>query len=405
MVALSAGADRWREVDLPAFEAQASLTRGFWMSYHELTGGYPWLTKRVARVLHPDAALPARNAFAYLLALFSPYMGRGGGALGIIVLAAVLGILAAIGIPAIATTTRSRLTPAHTSSEPALGACRLVRRAQGAARPLEEAGVPRRSPTSQLARAREHGPHRRGRAAPSFAPEERADGTVAWHCSGGVGVRAAQRRRSARGRRRAEWQRRVRLRCVRTINSGWEPAKTSPFRSTAVVGAAPSAASSARCSPAPGHPVTLIGGPAHERSTVGPPCRWPAASSDPHPAAPGHRRGCGADLVLFCVKSTDPEIARARWRRNPATARCPHPRTASRTRRRSRATCAGGRSRGRLRRHGDALPGLVPTTVAATSSSGRSMPRRRRMRRWPRACRRWSTCSRPRRCPSASRPT
>jgi len=25
-----------------------------------------------------------------------------------------------------------------------------------------------------------------------FAPEERADGTLAWHCSGGIGVRAAQ---------------------------------------------------------------------------------------------------------------------------------------------------------------------------------------------------------------------
>ena len=56
MVALAAGAERWRQVDLPAFEAQASLSRGFWMSYHELTGGYPWLTKRVARVLHPEAA-------------------------------------------------------------------------------------------------------------------------------------------------------------------------------------------------------------------------------------------------------------------------------------------------------------------------------------------------------------
>ena len=57
------------------------------MSYHELTGGYPWLTKRVARVLHPEAALPSRNGFAYVLALFSPYVGRGGGALGIVVLA------------------------------------------------------------------------------------------------------------------------------------------------------------------------------------------------------------------------------------------------------------------------------------------------------------------------------
>ena len=120
MVALAAGADRWRQVDLPAFEAQASLTRGFWMSYHELTGGYPWLTKRVARVLHPEAALPARNAFAYALALFSPYVGRGGGALGILVLAAVIGVAAAVGVPAYRDyEVKSRLTLAYTSSEPA----------------------------------------------------------------------------------------------------------------------------------------------------------------------------------------------------------------------------------------------------------------------------------------------
>jgi hypothetical protein len=30
------------------------------------------------------------------------------------------------------------------------------------------------------------------RGALVFAPEERADGTLAWHCSGGIGVRAAQ---------------------------------------------------------------------------------------------------------------------------------------------------------------------------------------------------------------------
>ena len=67
LVALAAGAQRWRMVDLPAFEAQALLSRGFWMSYHEITGGYPWLTKRVARILHPEIAMPRRNGFAYVL--------------------------------------------------------------------------------------------------------------------------------------------------------------------------------------------------------------------------------------------------------------------------------------------------------------------------------------------------
>lgn len=197
MVALAAGADRWRQVDLPAFEAQASLTRGFWMSYHELTGGYPWLTKRVARVLHPDAALPARNGFAYVLALFSPYAGRGGGALGIVVLAAVIGVLAAVGIPAYRDyEVKSRLTLAYASSEPArraLAAWYAERKEPPAS--LEAAGVPATlADGSQLSLEAEsmvltvESP----RGALVFAPEERADGTVTWHCSGGVGVRTAQ---------------------------------------------------------------------------------------------------------------------------------------------------------------------------------------------------------------------
>ena len=196
MVALAAGAERWRQVDLPAFEAQASLTRGFWMSYHELTGGYPWLTKRVARVLHPEAALPARNGFAYVLALFSPYVGRGGGALGIVVLAAVIGVAAAVGIPAYRDyETRSRLTLAYTSSEPARrGAGRLVRRAQGAARLARggrRAGDARRRQPA-LARGREHGPHRRE---PARRARLRARGTRRRH--GGLALLG--RRRRARG--------------------------------------------------------------------------------------------------------------------------------------------------------------------------------------------------------------
>jgi hypothetical protein len=100
MVALAAGAQRWRMVALAAYEAQATLARGFWMSYHELTSGYPWLTKRVARILHPDVEPPRRNGFAYVFALFTPYVGRGSGAVGILVALAVIGVAAAVGIPA-----------------------------------------------------------------------------------------------------------------------------------------------------------------------------------------------------------------------------------------------------------------------------------------------------------------
>ncbi len=197
MVALAAGAQRWRMVDLAAFEAQAALTRGFWMSYHELTGGYPWLTKRVARVLDPAAALPSRNGFAWLLALFSPYAGRGGGALGIVVLAAVIGIFAAVGIPAYRDyEARSRLTLAYVSSEPArrsLAAWYADHKEPPAS--LEAAGVPATlADGSQLSLEAEsmvltvESP----RGALVFAPQEGVGSAVTWHCSGGVGVRSSQ---------------------------------------------------------------------------------------------------------------------------------------------------------------------------------------------------------------------
>lgn len=81
--------------------AYARANAGFWGSFHEVVGGYPWLTKRVARAIDPAARLPERNPAAYLLGLFVPYAGRaGGGALGILVTVAVIGILAAVALPA-----------------------------------------------------------------------------------------------------------------------------------------------------------------------------------------------------------------------------------------------------------------------------------------------------------------
>jgi Zn-dependent protease with chaperone function/type II secretory pathway pseudopilin PulG len=197
MVALAAGAERWQMVDLPAFAAQAALTRGFWMSYHELTSGYPWLTKRVARVLDPQAALPARNGFAYPLALFTPSVGRGGGAAGILIVLALIGVLAAVALPAYNDyQARSRLTSAYLASEPARrGLAAYYSQHQDVPPSLEAAGVPATladgselsldtdnmaltldTPNGQLV----------------FTPEESDDGSVVWHCAAGAGVRAAQ---------------------------------------------------------------------------------------------------------------------------------------------------------------------------------------------------------------------
>lgn len=70
------------------------------MSFHELTAGYPWLTKRAARVMNSEAPMPQRNGFAYLLAVFIPYAGRLGAGFGFLILVYIIGILAAVAIPA-----------------------------------------------------------------------------------------------------------------------------------------------------------------------------------------------------------------------------------------------------------------------------------------------------------------
>ena len=100
LAALSAGSERWQDINLAAYRRQANDSSGFWMSFHELTAGYPWLTKRVARVLNIQEAMPGRNPFAYVIAAFIPFAGRLGGGFGLLILVYVLGVLAAVAIPA-----------------------------------------------------------------------------------------------------------------------------------------------------------------------------------------------------------------------------------------------------------------------------------------------------------------
>lgn len=100
LAALSAGAERWKQLDVTAYLRQAKHSSGFWMSFHELTAGYPWLTKRAARVMNTEAPMPQRNSFAYLLAVFIPYAGRLGGGFGLLMLVYIVGVLAAVAIPA-----------------------------------------------------------------------------------------------------------------------------------------------------------------------------------------------------------------------------------------------------------------------------------------------------------------
>ena len=100
LAALSAGSERWENLDIQAYLRQANQTSGFWMSFHELTAGYPWLTKRAARLMDSGASMPRRNGFAYFLALFFPYAGRMGAGFGFLILVYIFFIFAAVAIPA-----------------------------------------------------------------------------------------------------------------------------------------------------------------------------------------------------------------------------------------------------------------------------------------------------------------
>ncbi len=110
LAALSAGTKRWAKIDVGSYLHQANEKPGFWMSFHEIVAGYPWLAKRFARVMDTDAKLPSRNGFAYLPALVVPYSGRYGAGFGFLMVIYVVGVLAAIAIPAYQDyTTRAKL--------------------------------------------------------------------------------------------------------------------------------------------------------------------------------------------------------------------------------------------------------------------------------------------------------
>ncbi len=118
LAALSAGSERWKDLDVKSYLNQAKHSSGFWMSFHELTAGYPWLTKRAAHVMDTKAPMPKRNRFAYLLAAFIPYAGRLGGGFALITMIYIIGVLAAIAIPAYNDySIRAKLTTVVTESQ------------------------------------------------------------------------------------------------------------------------------------------------------------------------------------------------------------------------------------------------------------------------------------------------
>ena len=104
IAAIAAGNTKWKSINIDAYLEQVQLTTGFWMSFNEITGDYPWLTKRMATCLAltegKELKHPRRSALAWFLSLFIPRIGAGGGIGSLLYVVIIVGILAAVAIPA-----------------------------------------------------------------------------------------------------------------------------------------------------------------------------------------------------------------------------------------------------------------------------------------------------------------
>ncbi len=103
MLMLSGGREYGRNLDAAAFARQHADERGFFVSLHELTSTYPTLSRRVSDLLalRTGARVPAphRHPLAYVLALGLPGGGPSAGS-GLLVMVVIVGLLAAMAIPA-----------------------------------------------------------------------------------------------------------------------------------------------------------------------------------------------------------------------------------------------------------------------------------------------------------------
>lgn len=104
MLALAGGKEAPKFFNSSAFANQHHEERGFFVSLHELTSGYPTLSQRVSQL---DALAEGsqafrqagRNILAYPFALFSVGSRASGGA-NILIFVVIIGLLAAMAIPA-----------------------------------------------------------------------------------------------------------------------------------------------------------------------------------------------------------------------------------------------------------------------------------------------------------------
>ena len=197
LAALSVGASRWEKLEVNSYLAQARQTPGFWMSFHELVSGYPWLAKRFSRVMDTNAKMPPRNGFAYLPAFLVPYAGRLGAGFGFLILVYIVAVFAAIAIPAYQDyTIRAKLTGVLIESQPNLDALgKYYESSRAIPTSLDIAGLKstladgsKLSLDAKRMLLTVHTAH----GDLIFVPSAGADGHVTWSCTNGERLKPTQ---------------------------------------------------------------------------------------------------------------------------------------------------------------------------------------------------------------------
>jgi len=113
MLILSGGRVAWQHMSPQAFSQQYQKERGFFVSWHELTSGYPTLSQRTYNLLtieqSPEPAGLPRHPLAYPFAFFTAG-GRHGSGGNILVTVAIVAILFGIALPAFSAARRQAMT-------------------------------------------------------------------------------------------------------------------------------------------------------------------------------------------------------------------------------------------------------------------------------------------------------